>query len=106
LTGVFEGGIAVTEGFEVAVAAPGGVEVASAGFSVGEAGEAWPVSVGRSGPPVKRGVRTVTVESKGGRVGIAPQEESSSEPKSATRIKSARFIISLFTVLHISASVP
>jgi hypothetical protein len=90
--------MAVADGFEVAVGASGGVEVLSAGLTVGEAGAVCPVAVGWSGPPVKRGVRTVTVESRGGRVGIAPQEDSKSEPRSASRIKLARFIISLFEV--------
>jgi hypothetical protein len=78
-------GVAVY-GAEVGVAGSG-VAVGSWGSSVSSrdgvmvTSTAWLVRVTRACPEVARGVQTIMVESRGGKVGIAPQEASISAAK-------------------------
>lgn len=92
-SGVWEA-VLVTVAFGVSL---GGtrVEVAS---GVAEGGSPTRITTSlvtdaRKGKSVKRGVRIVMVESMGGRVGIAPQEESSTVMNSSTRSFRIDFII-------------
>ena len=86
--------VEVIFGFDVAVGSFGLSVIAAAGVTVMFLTSPSLVAVTNPGSKVTRGVQTVTVESRGGKVGIAPQEVSTSVAK-LIRMINVLFLIKL-----------
>ena len=89
--------VEVIFGFDVAVGSFGLSVMAAAGVTVMFLTSPSLVAVTNPGSKVTWGVQTVTVKSRGGKVGIAPQETSTSAAKPNSIIKTLFLIkLSLF----------